>query len=278
MSVPKADKKKVDPAEIDPEDDVEMSFMDHLRELRTRLVRSLWGFGPGMAVAWVYREEILNFLAAPYVHSIRALNIGEPTLHFANPADMFVNYMMIALVCGGIFGSPWAFYQAWMFIAPGLYRSERARAIPFVVLSTIFFVGGAFFGYAVVLPPAFDALLSFGGQVGDLRIQNTIMINEYLDFSLRMLLALGITFEVPIVIGFISAMGLVNWKQLVAFGRWWLVIAAVAAAILTPSGDAPTMLLVLIPLVALYYLAIIFAWMVGPKPPVEEKPETPAKA
>lgn len=270
--------KKVDPKLADPEDDIEMSFMDHLRELRTRLVRSLWGFGPGIAIAWVFREEILNFLAAPYVHAIRNLNIGEPTLHFANPADMFVNYMMIAMVCGGIFGSPWAFYQAWMFIAPGLYRSERAKAIPFVLLSTIFFVGGAFFGYGVVLPPAFDALLSFGGQVGDLRIQNTIMINEYLDFSLRMLLALGITFEVPIVIGFISAMGLVNWKQLVAFGRWWLVIAAVAAAILTPSGDAPTMLLVLLPLVALYYLAIIFAWMVGPKPPPEEKPETPAKA
>lgn len=278
MSATEAAKKKVDPAEVDPEDDIEMSFMDHLRELRTRLVRSLFGFGPGIAVAWTFREEILSFLAAPYIGAYRALGIGEPTLHFANPADMFVNYMMIAIICGGIFGSPWAFYQAWMFIAPGLYRSERAKAIPFVLLSTLFFVGGAFFGYAVVLPPAFDALFSFSGSVGDLRIQPTIMLSEYLDFALRMLLALGITFEVPIVIGFISAMGLVNWKQLVAFGRWWLVIAAVIAAILTPSGDAGTMLLVLIPLVALYYLAIIFAWMVGPKPPVEPKPETPSKA
>lgn len=257
----------------DPEDDIEMSFLDHLRELRTRLVRALWGFIPGIAVAWVFREEILQFLADPYMNAFRSLGQGEPTLHFGNPADMFVNYMMIALICGGIFGSPWAFYQAWLFIAPGLYRSERRKAIPFVLLSTIFFVGGAFFGYRFVLPPAFNALLSFAGQVGGLRIQPTIMINEYLDFSLRMLLALGITFEVPIVIGFVSYIGLVNWKQLLAFSRWWVVIAAVLAAVLTPSGDAPTMLLVLAPLVLLYYVAILFAFLVGPKPPAETKDE-----
>lgn len=269
--------KKVAPAPADePEDDVEMSFLDHLRELRTRLVRAVWGFIPGIAAAWALREEILQFLADPYMNAFRALGMGEPTLHFANPADMFVNYMMIALVCGGILGSPWAFYQAWLFIAPGLYRSERAKAIPFVVLSTIFFVGGAFFGYRFVLPPAFDALLSFGGTVGGLRIQPTIMINEYLDFALRMLLALGITFEVPIVIGFMSYVGLVNWKQLWEFSRWWVVIAAVIAAVLTPSGDAPTMLLVLTPLVALYYVAIFFAFLVGPKPPPSEPP-APAK-
>jgi sec-independent protein translocase protein TatC len=238
-------------------------------------VRSVWGFIPGMGLAWYLREEILQFLADPYMHAYRTLGQGEPTLHFGNPADMFVNYMMIALICGGIFGSPWAFYQAWLFIAPGLYRSERAKAIPFVLLSTIFFVGGAFFGYAFVLPPAFDALLSFAGQVGGLRIQPTIMINEYLDFSLRMLLALGVTFEVPIVIGFLAYLELVNWRQLLAFSRWWVVIAAVIAAVLTPSGDAGTMMLVLGPLVILYYVAIGFAWLVGPKPPAET-PAAPA--
>lgn len=267
-----ADKKIDTSSDEEPEDDVEMTFLDHLRELRTRLVRALWGFIPGIGVAWVLREEILQFLADPYMHAFRTLGMGEPTLHFANPADMFVNYMMIAIVCGSILGSPWAFYQAWLFIAPGLYRSERRKAIPFVGLSTIFFVGGAFFGYRFVLPPAFDALLSFGGTVGGLRIQPTIMINEYLDFALRMLLALGITFEVPIVIGFLSYVGLVNWRQLWEFSRWWVVIAAIIAAVLTPSGDAPTMLLVLTPLVALYYVAIGFAFIVGPKPP----PKTPS--
>lgn len=257
--------------EGEPEDDVEMSLLDHLRELRTRIAKGLWGFIPGIGLAWWLREEILQFLAAPYMHAVRLLGQGEPTLHFANPADMFVNYMMIAIICGGIFGSPWAFYQAWLFVAPGLYRSERKKAIPFVLLSTVFFVGGAFFGYAIVLPPAFDALLSFSGQVGGLRIQPTIMINEYLDFALRMLLALGITFEVPIVIGFLAYLEMVNWRQLVSFGRYWLVISSILAAVLTPSGDAGTMLLVMLPLVVLYYISIVFAYIVGPRPPKPTK-------
>ncbi len=272
-------RERPQPAEVrdGPEDDVEMSILDHLRALRKHVGRGLLGFIPGVAIAWALRERILEFLAAPYMHAVRTLGQGEPTLHFANPADMFMNYMMIALVCGGIFGSPWAFYQAWLFVTPGLYRSERRKALPFVLLSTLFFVGGAFFGYGVVLPPAFDALLSFSGQVGGLRIEPTIMINEYLDFALRMLLALGITFEVPIVVGFLAYIGLVNWKQLVSFGRFWLVIAAVLAAVLTPSGDAGTMLLVLLPLVVLYYVSILFAWLVGPKPPEPSSAEDAAE-
>jgi sec-independent protein translocase protein TatC len=272
-----AEKDGKDPA-ADPEDDVEMTFIDHLRELRKYVVRALWGFIPGIAVAWIYREEILEFLTLPYVHAYRELEIGDPQLHFSNPADLFVAYMMIAVVCGGIIGSPWAFAQIWAFIAPGLYRKEKQLALPFVLLSTIFFVGGAFFGYAFVLPPAFSALFSFAGQLPgfDLRLQPTIMVNEYLDFSLRMLLALGITFEVPIVIGFISFAGLVNWRQLLAFSRWWVVISAVLSAVLTPSGDAGTMLLVLVPLVVLYYIGILFAYLFGPKPPAAgATPEKP---
>ncbi len=267
---PAAAEKK--PADVDPEDDVEMTFIDHLRELRKYVVRALWGFLPGIVVAWLYREEILEFLTMPFVVAYRELNIGDPQLHFSNPADLFVAYMMISVVCGGIIGSPWAFAQVWSFIAPGLYRREKRLALPFVLLSTVFFVGGAFFGYAFVLPPAFTALFSFAGPLPefDLRLQPTIMVNEYLDFSLRMLLALGITFEVPIVIGFISFAGLVNYRQLMHFSRWWIVISAVLAAILTPSGDAGTMMLVLVPLVVLYYLGVLFAYLFGPRPPRAE--------
>jgi sec-independent protein translocase protein TatC len=265
---PSAKKGQPEP-DKEPEDDIEMTFIDHLRELRKYVVRALWGFIPGIVIAWMYREEILEFLTLPYVDAIRHLDIGPPQLHFSNPADLFVAYMMIAVVCGGIIGSPWAFAQIWSFIAPGLYRREKQLALPFVLLSTVFFVGGAFFGYAFVLPPAFTALFSFAGRLPglDLTLQPTIMVNEYLDFSLRMLLALGITFEVPIVIGFISFAGLVNWRQLLAFSRWWVVISAVLAAVLTPSGDAGTMMLVLVPLVVLYYIGVLFAYLFGPKAP-----------
>ena len=253
----------------EPEDDIEMSFMEHLVELRKYLVRSIWGFIPGVIVAWLYREEILEFLAYPFVHAYAELNLGQAELHFANPADLLVQYMTTSLVVGGIIGSPWAFLQLWNFISPGLYRREKMMALPFVLMSTVFFVGGAFFGYAFVLPPAFTALLSFAGDLTGigLRLEPTIMIDQYLDVALRLLLALGITFEEPILIGFISYIGLVNWKQLLGFSRWWVVISSVLAAILTPTADAPTMLLVMAPLIVLYYLGIFFAYLVGPKPP-----------
>lgn len=271
--------------DVEPEDDVEMSFFDHLRELRTRFVRALYGIVPGIALAWYLGGDILTFLTEPFLRAYRSADLGEPQLHIASPADGFVAQLSIAMVCGTMFASPWIFYQAWAFVAPGLYRSERRLALPFVVFAGAFFIAGAFFGYAFVLPPAFDALLSFTGTIdsdlvdADLTVRPTIMVLDYLDFALRMLLALGVTFEVPIVIGFLAWMGLVNWRQLVGFSRWWIVISAVLAAVLTPSGDAGTMMLVLIPLVVLYYLAIAIAFVVGPRPPKEPapEPETPAK-
>lgn len=278
-----AEKKR---GEVDPEDDVEMSFFDHLRELRTRFIHALYGIVPGIALAAYYAGDILTFLTQPFLDAYRGTDLGEPSLHIASPADGFVAQISIALVCGAIFASPWIFYQVWAFVAPGLYRSERRLALPFVIFAGLFFIAGAFFGYAFVLPPAFQALLAFTGTIdsslvdSNLTVTPTIMVLDYLDFALRMLLALGITFEVPIVIGFLAWMGVVNWRQLVAFSRWWVVISAVLAAVLTPSGDAGTMMLVLAPLVVLYYVAIAIAFVVGPRPPKEAPPagaQTPAK-
>ncbi|AKF11746.1 Twin-arginine translocation protein TatC [Sandaracinus amylolyticus] len=252
----------------DPEDDVEMTFFEHLGELRNRLVKALWGLIPGVAIAWAFKERILDLLTRPLVQAWRQLGLGDPQLHFANPIDPFVAYMKIAFVCGLIFGSPWLFWQLWQFIAPGLYRSEKRLALPFVLASTIFFAGGSFFGYLVVFPAAFETFLGFAGMLPDseLRIQPTLMMSEYLDFSVRMLLAFGITFEVPVVITFLSFAGIVNWKQLLGFARWWIVISAVIAALLTPP-DVGSQLMMLVPLVLLYFVSIFLAWVFGPKPP-----------
>lgn len=253
---------------IDPEDDVEMTFFEHLGELRNRLVRALWGVIPGVILAWTFKEQLLDLLTRPLVAAWRQLDLGDPQLHFANPIDPFVAYMKIAVVCGLIFGSPWAFYQLWQFVAPGLYRSEKRLALPFVLSSTLFFVGGAFFGYLFVFPLAFQTFLGFAGMLpqGEIRIQPTIMMGEYLDFSVRMLLAFGVTFEVPVVVTFLSFAGIVNWRQLLGFTRWWVVISAVVAALLTPP-DVGSQLMMLVPLVVLYLFSILLAWMFGPKAP-----------
>lgn len=257
--------------DVDPEDDIEMTFFEHLGELRTRLVRSLYAILPCFAVVWLFKEKVLDWLSRPLVAAWHELYQHPPELHFAHPIDPVVGYLQISFVGGLLLASPWVFWQVWQFIAPGLYRSERRLALPFVLFSTAFFVGGAAFGYFIVLPPTFQMFLGYGGQLpgSDLVVEPTLMLGEYLDFVVRMLLAFGVTFEVPVVISFLAFAGLVNWKQLLGFFRWWVVIAAVVAAVLTPP-DVGSQMLMLVPLVVLYLLSVALAWIFGPKVPPAE--------
>ncbi|MDQ3037468.1 MAG: twin-arginine translocase subunit TatC [Myxococcota bacterium] len=251
-----------DPA-IDPEDDVEMTFFDHLGELRNRLVKALIGVIPGVVVAWMFKEQIFGFLKRPLDLACEAdPNCDHIVIHVPNPTDPIVGYMLIAVIVGLILASPWVFWQLWMFIAPGLYRRERRLALPFVLVSTLFFVGGSFFGYYLVLPPAFEIFLSFLSS----EIVPNFMLLDYLELSTRLLIAFGVVFEVPVIITFLSFAGIVNWKQLLGFTRWWIVISAVIAALLTPP-DIGSMSMMLVPLILLYMVSIFFAWLFGPKVP-----------
>lgn len=255
-----------------PEDDVEMGFFEHLAELRTRLVRAVIGCLPGMAVGWFFKEDLLEFLVAPMVTAWHQLDLGQPELHFASPIDPFVAYLKIAVVVGLLIGSPFVFWQLWAFVSPGLYRREKRLAIPFVVSASVFFVGGAYFGYAIVFPLGFETFLGFAGMLPDetINFRPTIMINDYLTFATRMLLAFGITFLVPVIVTFLSAAGIVNWKQLLKFSRWWILISTLLAAFLTPP-DVGSQLLMLIPLVVLYFLSIGLAAIFGYRRSKQEK-------
>jgi sec-independent protein translocase protein TatC len=256
-----------------PEDDVAMGFFDHLTELRKRIVRALYGLVPGVAVAWLFKEQLLDILVAPYVTAIGELGM-EPALHFANPVDPFVSYLKIALVFGLLAASPWVFWQVWAFISPGLYRREKYLAIPFVAASTICFAGGAVFGYMIVFPLGFETLIGFGGMLPSqaLQLEPTIMINEYLTFSTRLLLAFGVVFEVPVVVTFLAAAGSVDWKQLLKFSRWWILCATLIAAFLTPP-DIASQLIMLIPLIVLYFLSVGLAFLFGSKRERRQKRE-----
>jgi len=247
-----------------PEDDREMGFWDHLGELRTRLIRSLWGLLPGLAAGWVFREELLAALVRPFTLAWRSLGREEnPHLVFLNPIDPFVAYLKIAVIAGILGGAPWIFWQLWAFLSPGLYRRERRLAMPFVFVSTLCFIGGIAFGYFAVFPAAFEYFLDFAVTLpGGLSLEPQIAINEILTFELRMLLAFGIVFELPVVITFLAAAGIVDWRQLLRFGRWWVLIAAVLSALLTPP-DVGSQLLMLGPLVFLYFLSVVFAAIVG---------------
>ena len=242
-----------------PESDVEMPFFGHLAELRTRLIRALLGLIPCVAIAWLFKEQLLGQALAPLTDAFEAH--GFPTeIHFANPAAKVMAFLKISLIAGLLLGSPWLFWQVWAFISPGLYRRERLMAIPFVLASTLCFAGGALFGHFLVFPLIFDTLINFGGEVPGIDIRPTLMIGEVIDFVVRLLLAFGAVFEVPVVVVFLAVAGIVDSKQLLSFGRYWAVVAAILAAVLTPP-DVVSQLMMLGPMIGLYYIAVLIAYL-----------------
>lgn len=249
----------------DPSDDVPMTVMEHLTEFRHRLIISLIAMIPGAIVGWLYKEWILNMLLLPYSTAFRRLGLGEPKIHFGNPMDQMVAYFKQALVAGLLVGMPVIAWQVWAFISPGLYESEKRYAVPFSVATTLCFVGGALFGFQIVFPLVFETLLALTGSIGEVTVEPTIMIMEYMSFAVRMLLAFGAVFEIPVVVTALSAAGMVNYRQLLGFGRWWVLISSVLAALLTPP-DIGSMMIMMLPLVILYYFSVGIAFFVGPKP------------
>ena len=246
-----------------PEDEIEMSFFEHITELRTRLMRAVIGALPAIFVAWVFKQQILDALLQPWIQAWETLGLGRPTIHFSGPVDMFVIYLKNSVIAGIILSSPWIFFQLWGFISPGLYRREKRMAIPFVLASTLCFIGGVTFGYIVVFPEGFRTFLEYAEQLpsGDIQIVPTIMITEYMSFITRLLLGFGIVFEVPVIVSTLAALEIVTWRGLLSFGRWWLLVAALIAAFLTPP-DVISQLLMLVPLLILYFAAIGVAYVI----------------
>jgi sec-independent protein translocase protein TatC len=241
-----------------PEEELHMTFFEHLEELRTRLIRSLIPFLPAFVAAWIYREEVFSLMVVPLNTAWQSMGLGTPKLHFASPVDPMVVYLKQSAIVAFLMASPWVFYQFWAFISPGLYSKEKRYVIPFVLASTVCFTIGGLFGWFYIFPPTFATLMDFSGKLpgGVVEIEPTLMMGEYISFIAQMLFVFGITFEVPVIIVFLSLAGIVTSKQLMKFGRWWVVVASVLAAILTPTQDALSMLLLMGPLIGLYYLAV----------------------
>ena len=230
----------------------------------TGSIRSLIPFLPAFIAAWIFREEVFSLVVIPLNTAWRSMGMGMPKLHFSSPVDPMVVYLKQSAIVAFLAASPWVFYQGWAFISPGLYSREKKLILPFVFASTICFTLGGLFGWFYIFPPTFVTLMEFSGKLpgGIVEIEPTLMMGEYVSFVAQMLFVFGITFEVPVVIVFLSLAGMVTAKQLIKFGRWWLVVSSVIAAILTPTQDALSMLLLLVPLVGLYYLAVGIAYFV----------------
>lgn len=253
-------------------EDKPMTFWEHLDELRRRLVYAMVAFFVGCLIAWEFHEKLLDVLARPFTMTWKARGLpGEPMLNFDAPAAAFVSYFRISMIGGAALAAPFIFYQLWSFVAPGLYSREKRYVIPFVGLSTILFIGGGYFGWRVAFPISFDYLLGLAGSVGSqgLRVTPTVMMDKYVDFCTQMLLGFGLTFELPMLLLFLSIAGVINYLHLIKFGRYFILIAFIVAAIFTPP-DVPDQLAMAIPLCLLYAISIGLVYLFG-KPPTEEQ-------
>ncbi len=231
-----------------------MSFLEHLDELRKRLVHIAVYIAIGFIISWFFHQQIYDFLAIPFT---KFLAPGEK-LVYLSPTDPFTLYMKVALLAGIFLTFPLTLYEVWKFIAPGLYRKEKRYVIPFLSCSMLLFLAGAAFCYYVVLPAAFEFLIRLGSS-----FRPTVTITEYLDFTNMMLLGFGLIFEMPILAAFLSIFGLISAKFLWEKFKYSVVGIVALAAILSPTGDAVNLVLWSAPMVLLYIVSIGVAAIFG---------------
>jgi sec-independent protein translocase protein TatC len=234
-----------------------MPLADHLRELRSRLAKSLIAIGIGMVIGWIFYDEVFAIIRAPFdtVVAQAAAAGRDVTLAFTGVVDPFVMQMKVAGVTGVLLASPVWLYQLWRFVTPGLHTHERRWALGFVAVSTPLFLAGAALAYSV-LPKGLDILLGFTPD----QIENIVSVDRYLSFFLRMLLVFGLGFLLPVLIVALNFAGILTAAQLRAWWRWVLMGIIVFAAAATPTGDPFNLALLAGPLIALMGFAWLVAW------------------
>ena len=241
-----------------PEDDVHLTLREHLIELRKRLKWAAIWLMVGFLGCYHWAEKLFRFLMDPVY---RALPEGEKALHFASSVEPFFIYLKVALYAGIFVASPFILYQIWAFIAPGLYRKEKGRILPFVAAATLFFVGGAAFCYLIILPPAFDFLIHSAGP----DIKPMLMMDDQLGLVMMLLIAFSLIFELPLAMTFLGMIGIIDYKFFSKYRRHAIVANTIIAAFVTPTGDPFNLALMAVPMVLCYELGILGSWIFGKK-------------
>ncbi len=233
-----------------------MSFLEHLEELRRRILISVTAVVVAFAICWGFAPEIFRWIQAPVIH---LLPEGEK-LAFTRLAAPFFLYMKVAMLAGVFLASPVVLWQVWRFISPGLYRRERLYAAPFIIFSTLFFVAGGYFGYRVVFPMAAKFFLDMGKD-----FQQVITIDDYFAIASKIILGMGLVFETPMLIFFLSRLGIVTPQFLLRKFKYAVLIIFIIAAIITPTPDPVTQSALAVPMIALYLLGVGISMLFGKK-------------
>ena len=240
-----------------------MPFLEHLGELRKRILWSVVAIIIGLAIALNFTDRLMKFVRRPF-----DVAVPGQKLVFLAPTEAFWVYMKVALIAGMVLAMPVVLYQIWAFVAPGLHTHEKRYAVPFVLIGSVFFLLGATFAQLVVIPFAMHFLVTFPGK----DLAPMISINSYVDFVLKFTLAFGAVFELPVIITLASRMGFVTPKMLAKNRKYAILINFILAAVLTPTPDIFNQTLMAGPLCVLYELGIISARIFGKRQQPVEKP------
>jgi sec-independent protein translocase protein TatC len=229
-------------------EDHKMSLTEHLIELRKRLTHSLIALGIGFGVCYYYKDLVFDIITRPLTRVLAK----NSYLIYTGLTEAFFTYMKIAFFASLIITSPYILYQIWKFISPGLLPNEKKYVVPFVISSSSLFIGGILFGYFIVLPTAFEFFVSFNNEY----LRAMLSFKDYLSLFVTFLLGFGVSFELPIFIFFLTKLRIVNAKMLSKQRRYAILIIFIVAAVLTPSPDALSQILMAIPLMFLYEISI----------------------
>src|SRR5262245_48498893 len=244
----------------DEDDDAltgKMSFLEHLDELRKRIVRSCLAIAVGVAATFAFIDRIFNFLLAP---TRRALPPGVKLI-YTQPGEAFSLYVTVALIAGVVVAAPFIMFQVWMFIAPGLYSNEKRMAIPFVVFTTLGFILGAAFNHYI----AFPFMMAFFASFNTPDLAFMPKLEDVFGLYSKMMLGMGVVFQMPTVVFFLAKMKLVTAHFLASQLKYAVLVIFILAAVITPTGDMMTQTIFAAPMLGLYLLSIVVAWVVGPK-------------
>jgi len=232
----------------------DLSLVEHLAELRQRLIVSVAGIAAGAVIAYAFIDPLFTLFSQPLMDVLPP----DTTLIFTSYPEAFFTYLKLAITVGIFLASPLVLYEIWAFVAPGLYPHEKRLALPFVFASTFCFVGGGVFGYFVVFPAAFNFLAHFTGDTFVLLPS----VSEYFTLTVRLLLGFGLAFELPVLMVFLGLLGIIDASMLRKNRKYAILIIFVIAAIFTPTPDVLNQVLLAGPLLLLYEVSIFFVWFV----------------
>ncbi len=236
-----------------------MSFLEHLEELRMRLIKALLGLGVAFMLSLTFSMQLWDIIRAPAFDAMTKLGIKDPHLVIIDPMESFmIIWFKLPLVVALFLGAPWVGYQVWAFIAPGLYKKERRWAIPFVVTTAGLFITGGMFAYFVAFRYGLAFLLGIGLSGG---VQPMVTVTNYFDLFVDVMLGVALVFEMPVVIFFLTLLRIASPRWLMANSRYAILAIVILAAIVTPTPDAFTLMLFAVPMCLLYFVGVFAGYL-----------------